>query len=125
MDKNLLQITGFTAVIIGFLWCFTIIGIFIGIPLILGGCRFIDYSKLSDNLIIKDKHIILNWSIFFLIFAMIPGILGLIFYAEMNSILNKKEPSYIEELRSLRTLVDQGIITKAEFETRKQKILEK
>ncbi len=124
MEKVLLKISGAIAIVIGIGWCFTIIGLLWGIPLIVGGSTMIGYGNLSDGKIIDKKGSILGWSIFFLIFTVIGGVVGLLFYFTIDSKIFTPKRSYIDELRDLEDLRKEGLITKEEFEAKKKKILD-
>ncbi|MEG0026135.1 MAG: hypothetical protein RR847_02500 [Bacilli bacterium] len=84
MDKILLKIAGIIALIIGIICCITIIGIIIGIPIIIGATRFLNYAQLDDVAILKYKNSILIWSIIFIFVVTIAGVLGIVFYAQMG-----------------------------------------
>jgi membrane-bound ClpP family serine protease len=130
MEKVLLKVSGIIAIILGILYCFTIIGILWGIPLIIGGSTMIGYSNQSNKEIIEKKNSILCWSIFFLFFTVIGGILGLMFYFTMDDdkkIFNfnsNNKNDYIDEIRKLDELRKNGIITEEEYEAKKKKILD-
>jgi membrane-bound ClpP family serine protease len=131
MEKVLLKVSGIIAIILGILYCFTIIGILWGIPLIIGGSTMIGYSNQSNKEIIEKKNSILCWSIFFLFFTVIGGILGLMFYFTMdddkkifNFNSNNNKNDYIDEIRKLDELRKNGIITEEEYEAKKKKILD-
>ena len=127
MDKTFLKIAGIIATIIGVFYCITIIGLIIGIPLVIGGLKFMSYADSDDNYIYSERNSILGWSIFFLIFGfIISGVLGLLFYFSIIGIvINKSDnkKSYIDEIKELNELRKQGIISDKEFEERKKQIL--
>lgn len=126
MDKSLLQIGGLIAIIIGVFYSITIIGLILGVPMIIGGVAFTNYAKLRPDEVMYAKNSILGWSIFFLIFSLIPGILGIIYYLGMIDVFSSKSSNnYIDELKNLKELLDSGAITKTEFETKKKQILSK
>lgn len=124
MEKNLFKIAGIIAMIIGILYCVTIIGAIVGVFLIAGGSAMMGYSKLSNEELEEKKCSILGWSIFFLFFTVIGGVLGLIGYVTIGRdiVIGGKE-SYIDELQKLKELKDKGIITEKEYEAKKKKIL--
>jgi len=124
MDKVLLKISGIIATIMGIILCFTIIGAIIGVFLIIGGSKMIGYSNLSDKELTYHKNSILGWSIFFLFFTFVGGILGLIYYFSMDTNIFTKKSSYIDEIRELDELRKQGIISDKEYEAKKKKILD-
>lgn len=127
MDKTLLKVGGVVAIIIGVCYSITIFGLIIGIPMIIGGVAFTGYAKLKDEEVMFAKGSILGWSIFFLLFAGIPGILGIIFYLSMTGALNTNTQTkhYTDELKDLKALLDSKTITQEEFEKRKTQILSK
>jgi len=124
-DKTLLKVSGIVAMVCGGLWCLSIIGAIIGIPLLIGGSRMIDFSKMSDSELEKYKTHLLVWSIIFLIFATIAGILSIIYYVGVNFDINVKWTGYIDELEKLKKLYDEKAITKEEYDKLKKEILDK
>ena len=132
MDKVILKVTGIISIVIGTLYSLTIIGAIVGIPLIIGGFKFITYSNMTDERIVSEKSNILGWSIFFLFFTFFGGVLGLFYYFSLTEIGNKVSDSlsakrtnmnYLEELEKLKELCDKEVITKEEYEERKKQIL--
>ena len=125
-DRIIAKVAGIVAMVFGGLWCLTIIGALLGIPLLIGGSRMIDFSKMEDEEFEKYKTQFLIWSVFFLFFAPIAGILALIYYASLYfDVSRKPNMNYIDEIEALKKLYDEKAITKEEFETRKKEILEK
>jgi len=124
MEKTLLKISGIIAIVAGIGWCFTIIGILWGVFLIVGGSTVIGYSNLSDEDLREKKSSILGWSIFFLFFTFIGGILGIIFYFTMDKNIFVSKNDYIDEIKKLDALRKQGIISDEEYEAKKKKILD-
>jgi len=133
MDKVILKIAGIFALVVGVLCSLTIIGLIIGIPLIIGGIKFMNYSNMTDVKLTSEKSSLLGWSIFFLIFTFVSGLLGLIYYFSLtetydnitDSIKAKnRDLSYLEELEKLKELFDKEILTKEEYEEKKKQILD-
>jgi len=123
-DKALLKAAGIIAIVLGIISCLTIIGLLWGIPMIIGGYKLNEYSNMDDSDILNHKASILAWSIFFVFFSFVSGILGLIYYFGLNSIGSKEEPlSYLDELERLKKLYDEKAITKSEYENKKKEIL--
>ena len=91
--------------------------------MIIGGYKLYDYSNLEDEEIINHKGTILCWSIFFIFFSLISGILGLIYYFGLNNI-QKNKLNYLDELERLKKLYDEKALTKKEYEAKKKEILE-
>ena len=125
MDKSLLKISG-------------IIGAIVGVPLIIGGAKMKEYADYTDEQIIANKDKILIWTIVFLFFCQISGILLLIFYIDsigkyekgitgdnMNyqSNMNTNNNAKYEELEKVKKLYDEKILTKEEYEKEKERIL--
>ena len=82
MDKSLLKISGIIAIVFGVLACLTLVGAIVGVPLIIGGAKMKEYADYTDEQIIANKDKILIWTIVFLFFCQISGILLLIFYID-------------------------------------------
>lgn len=125
MEKTLLKIAGVIAIIIGALCCIGIITAIIGIPLIIGGVRMKDYANLSGEEFMEKRNSVLGWSIFFLFFTFISGVLGIIAYVYMENQSNEKpKSSFAEEIKDLDRLRKNGLISEAEYEAKKKKILD-
>ena len=82
MDKSLLKISGIIAIVVGILYCITIVGAIVGIPLIIGGNKIKSYADCTDEQVIDAKDSILVWTIVFLLFNQLSCILLLIFYID-------------------------------------------
>lgn len=148
MDKSLLKISGIIAIVVGVLACLTLIGAIVGVPLIIGGAKIKEYADYTDEqiLVIKDK--ILIWTIVFLFFCQLSGILLLIFYIDtigkyekglgintdnmnFNGNMNYNNNANnmgvnnnkYEELEKVKKLYDEKILTKEEYEKEKSRIL--
>lgn len=132
MNKNLLKIAGIISIVLGIICCLTIFGAIVGVPLIIGGNKIKDMANLSDQELMTQKDTILIWMVVFLVFNQISGILVLIFYIDMDGSLsntlngsNKTSNDKYDELEKLKKLYDDKVLTKEEFETEKEKILNK
>lgn len=138
MDKSLLKISGIIAIVSGILACLTLVGAIVGVPLIIGGSKMKEYADYTDEQIIANKDKILIWTIVFLFFCQISGILLLIFYIDsigkyekgitgdnMNyqSNMNTNNNAKYEELEKVKKLYDEKILTKEEYEKEKERIL--
>lgn len=138
MDKSLLKISGIIAIVFGVLACLTLVGAIVGVPLIIGGAKMKEYADYTDEQIIANKDKILIWTIVFLFFCQISGILLLIFYIDsigkyekgitgdnMNyqSNMNTNNNTKYEELEKVKKLYDEKILTKEEYEKEKERIL--
>ncbi len=138
MDKSLLKISGIIAIVFGILACLTLVGAIVGVPLIIGGAKMKEYADYTDEQIIANKDKILIWTIVFLFFCQISGILLLIFYIDsigkyekgitgdnMNyqSNMNTNNNTKYEELEKVKKLYDEKILTKEEYEKEKERIL--
>lgn len=138
MDKSLLKISGIIAIVFGILACLTLVGAIVGAPLIIGGAKMKEYACYTDEQIIANKDKILIWTIVFLFFCQISGILLLIFYIDsigkyekgitgdnMNyqSNMNTNNNAKYEELEKVKKLYDEKILTKEEYEKEKERIL--
>ena len=138
MDKSLLKISGIIAIVFGILACLTLVGAIVGVPLIIGGAKMKEYADYTDEQIIANKDKILIWTIVFLFFCQISGILLLIFYIDsigkyekgitgdnMNyqSNMNTNNNAKYEELEKVKKLYYEKILTKEEYEKEKERIL--
>ena len=65
MDKSLLKISGIIAIVVGILYCITIVGAIVGIPLIIGGNKIKSYADCTDEQVIDAKDSILVWTCLF------------------------------------------------------------
>lgn len=134
MDKSLLKVSGIISIVVGVIYCLSIIGAIVGIPLIIGGIKIKDYASYSDIQIYESKDTILIWTIVFLLFNQISGILLLIFYIDNigktttnnnNINTNNTNSDKYEELEKIKKLYDEKILTKEEYENEKSRILNK
>lgn len=134
MDKSLLKVSGIISIVVGVIYCLSIIGAIVGIPLIIGGIKIKDYASYSDIQIYESKDTILIWTIVFLLFNQISGILLLIFYIDNigktttnnnNTNTNNTNSDKYEELEKIKKLYDEKILTKEEYENEKSRILNK
>lgn len=124
MEKSLLKISGIIAIVLGIFMCITIFLAIVGIFLIIGGSTMMGYTKLSDKEIVNKKNSILGWSIFFLFFSFISGVLGLIFYFTMDNNVFQKKTDYVTEIKKLAEIRKQGLISEEEYTAKKKKILD-
>ncbi len=135
MDKSLLKVSGIISIVVGILYCITIVGIIVGIPLIIGGSKLKEISELSDEEVIARKDTIMIWTIVFFIFNQISAIISLVFYINMDEIITNKnnnkntrssssDKDKYDSLEKLKKLYDDKAITKEEYEKEKAKILE-
>jgi len=124
MEKSLLKISGIIAIVLGIFMCITIFLAIVGIFLIIGGSTMMGYTKLSDKEIVNKKNSILGWSIFFLFFSFISGVLGLIFYFTMDRNVFQKKTDYVTEIKKLDEIRKQGLISEEEYTAKKKKILD-
>ncbi len=131
MDKTILKVAGIFAIVLGVLCCITIIGLIVGVPIIIGGMKFNDLSKLSDAEIEANKETILIWSIVFLFLCQLSGILGLVYYIFLNNDSNKNltnttkvnNTDKYDDLEKINKLYKDKVLTKEEYEKEKARIL--
>lgn len=127
-NKVLLTIGGVFAIFCGACYCITIIGIILGVPLIIGGLAFLKYAKMDNDELLQYKGSILGWSIFFLIFTFISGILGLIFYLDNSNLGTNqnttKTSNFSNQIKELDKLRQDGLISDEDYETKKKQILD-
>ena len=128
MDKTILKISGIVAIVFGIILSVTIIGLIAGVPMIIGGMKFNELSKSTEEEICKNKDTILIWSIVFLFICQLSGILGLIFYFSMSNFsfsFNSNNSDKYDELEKLNKLYKDKVLTKEEYEMEKSRILNK
>ncbi len=65
------------SLIFGILFCITIIGAILGVPMIIASNKFRDASKMSDKELVENRSVILAWGIFIAI-VFSPTFIGLI-----------------------------------------------
>ena len=142
MDKSLLKISGIIAIVLGVLECLTLVGAIVGVPVIIGGAKMKEYADYTDEQIIANKDKILVWTIVFLFFCQISGILLLIFYIDsigkyekgitgnnmnyqsnMNNNIKTTSNLKYEELEKVKKLYDEKSLTEEEYEKEKERIL--
>ena len=129
MEKTLVKIAGIVAIVLGVIMCITIVGAIVGVPLIIGGCKFNDYSKMDDSEFASNKDSILIWSIVFMFLCTVSGILALLYYLNLdNPTLFKSHSSSTnkyDDLERVNKLYKDKVITKEEYEREKKRILNK
>ena len=128
MNRTLLKVSGIFAIVIGIICCLTIIGCIVGIPMIIGGIKFNQYSKMNDDELSKSRDSVLVWSIVFLFINQISGVLGIVAFLldepSIKNSLNISNNKY-DELEKLKKIYDDKVLTKEEFESEKSRILNK
>ena len=126
MDRNLLNISGMVAFILGIVSCCTIVGIIVGIPMIIGGNKLREISKMNDEEIEKSMDTLLIWTIVLLFICPIAGILSIICYFTYKNPLTfgyRSNSSKYDDLEKINKLYKDKVITKEEFEAEKSRIL--
>ena len=127
-NKSLLNIAGIIAFVVGILYCCTIVGAIVGIPLIIGGNKLREFSLMSDEDIKKNKDTILIWTVVFLFLCTISGVLSLVYYLSLDDkpfFGTANNTNKYDELEKLNKLYKDKVITKEEFELEKSRILNK
>ena len=128
-DKTLLNAAGIIALVVGIICCLTLVGAIVGIPLIIGGNKFRQLSRMDDDYIKSNKDTILVWSIVFILLCTVSGVLGIIYFIGIenpNGISFSSKPSNsskYNDLEKLNQLYKDKILTKEEYETEKERIL--
>jgi len=128
MDKTILNVSGILAFVFGIICCCTIIGAIVGVPMIIGGNKLREISRLEDEKIKEQKETILIWGVVFIFLCTISGILALIFYFQLdypNAFSSKPKTDKYDELDKLNKLYKDKVLSKEEFETEKARILSK
>ena len=130
MDKSILKVSGVVAIVLGIICSLTIVGLIVGVPMIIGGMKINDLSKLTEEEIYNNRETILIWSIVFLFICQISGILGIIYYLSISNLSfnfngNKNNSDKYDELEKLNKLYKDKVLTKEEYEMEKSRILNK
>lgn len=128
MNKTLLLIARITSLITGIIYCLTFIGLPIGILNLVASSKF-QKAKDGDSNITREN--VRNWSIYLLFTDLLSGILGLIastaeevVHDFTSTAERSKSSTNIEErLKNLRTLYESGMISRDEYDRRRQEIL--
>lgn len=139
MNRNstLFTVLGIFGMIFGVIASITIVGLIIGIPLIIGSKKFLDYAKLTDEEVLSlDRQNLTIWLIVFCVLMFPVGLIALIILfnlegqlsAKVNSTLNSNSESSvmdekINKIKELYEMKEQGIITEEDFQNAKNKIL--
>ncbi|MCL1944350.1 MAG: hypothetical protein FWF56_00865 [Firmicutes bacterium] len=83
-SSSLFQAAGIIALIFGIISAILLVGI----PVIIGGTKFLKYAKYSNEECQREIGSILGWSIVLLIFSIIPGVLAIVGYATLPKTTN-------------------------------------
>ena len=76
MNKTLLQVIGILNIVLGSIFIMSFFGILLGIPLVISGALFLNYSSLKDEELIHKKTAIKVWSIIFIFLNIVSAIMG-------------------------------------------------
>lgn len=150
-SSRLFRIAGTLAIILGSIYCMGFMLIFpvlIGICLIFGGIKFMDYADLNSQELEKHTTSMIVWIIvFFILGCIITGIIALIAYLDSkeNMVYNnnvsdakiiditqniennglKKSEQVIEKLERISKLYKEGLLTEEEYTNLKNELLKK
>ncbi len=127
--------TGILAIIVGIIFCITIFGIILGVPLIIGANKFFSWSKMSAEEIETERDSIFVWSIVIAILMFPIGLIALVpvfnFEGQLTAKTYNAAPkeesfdSKIDKIKKLHELKEQGVISEEDFKLAKEKILNK
>lgn len=123
-DKSLLKVSGIIAIVVGILYSITIVGLIVGIPTIIGGCKLHDISQKYGNTTESDRETILIWTIVFFFINQLSFVFSLIFYIRGESKYTSNNDKY-DRLEKIKKLYDEKVLTKQEYEKEKDNILNK
>ena len=65
------------SLVLGIIFCLTLVGVILGIPLLIGASKFNSARKMTDEDLVKNRGNLFGWGIFLAI-ALSPSIIGLI-----------------------------------------------
>ena len=152
--KVYFAIAQIATIFVGIVCCITIIGLILGIPLLIASGRFGDAKNMNDAELINNRVSLKSWGIVvaILLSATIVGLivmLVLVFAADnyIRNLDNNKENDHTSfkegvstlyantkedlyaakikgELDALQKLLDNGIITKKEYDAKRKQILD-
>lgn len=106
MAKSYLKGAGIVNIVLGSIFILSFIGIIIGVPLLVNGVMFLEYSKLDDEKLKTKKGSILAWSIVLLFLNLITAILSFVAYDNIE-----KEPKKVDpETKKLDLLLKFGVL---------------
>lgn len=142
-NKNyaFLLISGILGIITGILYCLTIFGAIVGIPLIIGASKYLAWAKVSNEELAVEKDNLMLWGVVFTVLMFPAGAIALIppitmdkdkasttvqadsgkEYQPTQTTDDKK--SKLDRLSELSALKEQGLIDERDFEIAKKKIL--
>jgi len=137
MNKNSswFRIIGIFGLIFGIVNCFTIIGLIVGIPTIIGSIKFNKMANMTENEIIANKSSVITWSVVLCICCFPFGMLALIPalnidgkwrdspYEPQAPTFEEIENEKLEKISNLKKLKDEGLISEEEFAKAKAKII--
>lgn len=136
-NKNyiFLKISGVLGVVFGIIYCITIVGIIVGVPLIIGATKFFSLAKQTDEELQNQKDTVLVWGIVFTIIIFPLGALALIPSFNLDGQLyssggykptkaeDKSKKSKAERINELFELKEKGLIDENDFQIAKNKII--
>lgn len=131
---------GIVSIIAGVLYCITLIGIIVGIPLFIGAAKYLNYAKMSDEAVLAEKSTVMVWAIVFAVVMFPLGLIALVpalnlegnvdratsgAVTGVKSAFEKKDPmeEKMEKIQKLYEMKEKGIIDEEDFAAAKAKIL--
>ena len=100
MKNTYFTVAWIVSMVVGILYCITIIGALIGVPLLIGMNKFNQARTMTDEELIKNRGSLFGWGIFASI-ALAPTIIGvailLIFVIMVNNYIKGLEEGKTEE----------------------------
>lgn len=106
------------AMVSGVMWCFTLVGIPIGIFNFMAAKKL---EQVENGEIQPDEA--KNWAIYLIFTSTIGGILALLGLSDLEK-GSQKSASLESKLKEIENLYDRGIISKEEYENRRRSIIE-
>lgn len=134
-NETVFSILGVLGMIAGILFCITIVGAIIGIPIIIGANRYSKWAKQSDEQVFEERSDVSLWGVVYAIFIFPIGLIALIpvfnLKGQITNAIEGTKPEKdemdekIEKIKKLHEMKEKGIIDEEDFKTAKQKLLEK
>ncbi|WKF84564.1 DUF5362 family protein [Lacticaseibacillus pantheris] len=118
--KTLSFIGAIVAIVLGALYCLTVLGIIMGVPMIVGGVLLLKFRDYSDDVFYEHRGALLGWGIFFLFCTVIGGVLELIAYFQVNSYVSggaeQRSAMDFSSVERAYDLKEKGVISASEFD---------
>lgn len=140
--KTYFTIMSIVMLVVGILWCCTIVGLLWGIPIIIGAQKMKAAENMSHEQLKQNNVTLLVWAIIFGVFASPAGIIAIVFAILVYNMIEKgtteskvdviieaepvkddKTEEIKKRLEELERYRENGIITEEEYKQKRKEIL--